>query len=81
MIMSDADYVVTQPTPGEYKAFSKICTHQGCPVEKIMNKEIVCPCHGSHFSITDGAPVAGPAQTPLPAATVTVSGDNLVIST
>lgn len=81
VIMSDADFVVTQPTAGEYKAFSKICTHQGCPVEQIMEKEIVCPCHQSHFSITDGAPVSGPAQKPLPAATVTESGDNLVIST
>lgn len=80
VIMSDADFVVTQPTAGEYKAFSKICTHQGCPVEQIMEKEIVCPCHQSHFSITDGAPVSGPAQEALPAATVTESGDNLVIS-
>ena len=79
--MSDADFVVTQPAAGEYKAFSKICTHQGCPVEQITDSEIICPCHQSHFSITDGAPVSGPAQEPLPAATVTVSGDNLVIST
>lgn len=80
VIMSDADFVVTQPTAGEYKAFSKICTHQGCPVEEIVSKEIVCPCHQSHFSITDGAAVSGPAQEALPAATVTESGDNLVIS-
>lgn len=79
-ILPNADYVVTQPTKGTYKAFSKICTHQGCPVTKIVNKEIVCPCHGSHFSITDGSVVSGPAQSPLPEAKTKVSGDKIVIS-
>ena len=80
-IMPDADYVVTQPTKGSYKAFSKICTHQGCPVSQIADKEIVCRCHGSHFSITDGSVVSGPAQSPLPEAKTTVSGTKVVIST
>ena len=34
VILQDADYVVTQPSKGKYKAFSKICTHQGCPVAR-----------------------------------------------
>jgi Rieske Fe-S protein len=80
-ILPNADYVVTQPTKGSYKAFSKICTHQGCPVSAILNKEIVCKCHNSHFSIEDGSVVSGPAQKPLPAAKTTVSGDKIVIST
>ena len=79
-IMPNADYVVTQPTKGTYKAFSKICTHQGCPVTKIVDKEIVCPCHQSHFSITDGSVLSGPAQSPLPAATTKVSGSTISIS-
>ncbi|MBM7800238.1 Rieske Fe-S protein [Microlunatus panaciterrae] len=80
VILPDADYVVTQPAAGQFKAFSKICTHAGCPVGQIQNAEIICPCHGSHFSITDGSPVSGPAQKALPAAKVTVSGADLVIS-
>ncbi|MFC7623020.1 Rieske (2Fe-2S) protein [Microlunatus sp. GCM10028923] len=72
-------YVVTQPTAGEFKAFSAACTHQGCPVDKVENSEIVCPCHGSHFAIDSGEPVAGPAEAPLPAVEFTVSGDNLVL--
>jgi nitrite reductase/ring-hydroxylating ferredoxin subunit len=54
--------VVTQPSKGEFKAFSAVCTHQGCLVAKVEGGQIVCPCHGSHFSITDGSPTSGPAQ-------------------
>ncbi|GAB3760726.1 hypothetical protein GCM10028864_49430 [Microlunatus parietis] len=72
-------YVVTQPAAGEFKAFSAVCTHQGCPVEKVENAEIVCPCHGSHFAIATGDPVSGPADQPLPAVEFTVSGDSLVL--
>ena len=32
VILDNADYVITQPKKGTYKAFSKICTHMGCPV-------------------------------------------------
>ena len=37
VILADADYVVTQPSKGSYKAFSKICTHQGCPVAEVRD--------------------------------------------
>jgi Rieske Fe-S protein len=80
-IMPDADYVVTQPEKGTFKAFGKKCTHQGCPVTQIADKEIVCRCHGSHFSISDGSVVKGPAKSPLPEAKTTVSGSKVVIST
>ena len=53
VIMEDADYVVTQSSAGEFKAFSKKCTHQGCAVADITDT-IDCNCHGSKFSITDG---------------------------
>ena len=80
-IMPDADYVVTQPEKGTFKAFGKKCTHQGCPVTQIADKEIVCRCHNSHFSISDGSVVKGPAKSPLPEAKTTVSGSKVVIST
>ena len=79
--MPNADYVVTQPDKGTYKAFSKICTHQGCAVSQIADSEIVCRCHGSHFSIKDGSVISGPAKASLPEAKTTVSGDKIVIST
>ena len=55
--------VVTQPTAGEFKAFSAVCTHMGCIVNQISDGRIDCPCHGSEYSITDGAVLAGPAPT------------------
>lgn len=79
VVLSDGPYVVTQPTAGEYKAFSKICTHQGCPVSRITGTDIVCDCHGSHFSINDGSVTNGPATKPLPEATVAVSGTTVTI--
>ncbi|NYI72138.1 Rieske Fe-S protein [Naumannella cuiyingiana] len=57
--------VVTQPEAGQFKAFSPVCTHQGCEVGEVSAEGIVCPCHFSVFSITDGAVVEGPAEQPL----------------
>ena len=72
------DLVITQPEEGTFKAFSKICTHQGCPVTEINNGSILCKCHNSAFSIKDGAPTAGPATKPLAETKVELDGDNIV---
>jgi len=61
VILEDADYVVTQPSKGKYKAFSKICTHQGCPVASVNEGVIHCNCHGSEYSIEDGSVTNPPA--------------------
>jgi len=71
--------VVTQPTAGEFKAFSAVCTQMGCTVNQIANGRIDCPCHGSEYSITDGAVLAGPAPRPLPAKTIKVTGDSIFL--
>jgi quinol---cytochrome c reductase iron-sulfur subunit len=50
-------------------AYSKICTHAGCPVGlyRAQARELLCPCHQSTFDVTRGAvPVFGPAARPLP---------------
>ncbi|WP_221176964.1 Rieske (2Fe-2S) protein [Nocardioides pocheonensis] len=72
--------VVTQPTAGQFKAFSAICTHQGCPVNRVAGGTIDCPCHGSQFSIVDGSVKGGLAQRPLPEKTVKVTGDTLTVT-
>lgn len=72
--------VVSQPKAGEFKAFSSICTHEGCPMTRIDGSAIVCACHGSAFSLADGSVTNGPADQPLPAKSVTAEGDNLKIS-
>jgi nitrite reductase/ring-hydroxylating ferredoxin subunit len=66
VIFASANVVVTQPTGGTFKGFSATCTHMGCQVAKVADNTIQCPCHGSQFSITDGAVVQGPAPSPLP---------------
>jgi Rieske Fe-S protein len=72
------DLVITQPAAGEFKAFSKVCTHQGCDVSKVDGGVILCPCHNSEFSIQDGSPQSGPANKPLPETKVKVDGENIV---
>jgi Rieske Fe-S protein len=72
------DLVITQPEEGTFKAFSKVCTHQGCDVTEINDGSILCKCHNSAFSIKDGAPTAGPATQPLAETKVTLDGDNVV---
>ena len=78
-IFPDAQTVITQPKEGEFKAFSAICTHQGCVVDTVTNT-INCPCHGSKYSITDGSVVNPPAPQPLPAKTIKVEGDTLTVT-
>ena len=78
-VFPDAQTVITQPKAKQFKAFSSICTHQGCQVDAVTDT-INCPCHGSKYSITDGSVVNPPAPKPLPAKTIKVDGDDLVVS-
>lgn len=71
--------IVSQPKQGEFKAFSSSCTHQGCSVD-VQKGSIMCPCHSSQFSLTDGSVQGGPAPKPLPEYTVAVKGDRVTIS-
>ncbi|MER5435330.1 Rieske (2Fe-2S) protein [Streptomyces sp. NPDC002588] len=72
--------VVTQPKAGTYKAFSAVCTHQGCAVKTIADGVINCPCHNSNFSVEDGSVKSGPATSPLPEVKITVSGDSITLA-
>jgi Rieske Fe-S protein len=69
--------VITQPQSGSFKAFSAICTHEGCFVKSVSNGTINCPCHGSKFSIKDGSVVHGPATRPLPPIAINVEGTSI----
>jgi Rieske Fe-S protein len=71
--------VVTQPTTGEFKAFSAVCTHMGCTVNQIADGKIECPCHGSEYSIATGEVLRGPAPRPLPAKQIKVSGESIFL--
>ncbi|MCP3821960.1 Rieske (2Fe-2S) protein [Streptomyces sp. A3M-1-3] len=79
-VFADRKIVVTQPEAGDFKAFSAVCTHQGCTVSKVADGTINCPCHGSKFSVTDAAVAAGPATRPLAEKKITVEGDAILLA-
>lgn len=78
VIIREAKVVVTQPTSGEFKGFSAICTHQGCVVSSVEGQTINCECHGSAFKISDGSVVSGPARSALREVDVKLVGDSIV---
>jgi len=65
-------------------AYSKICTHVGCPVGLYQADSalLLCPCHQSTFEVLDGArPIFGPAARPLPQLPLAVNDDGELIAT
>ncbi len=80
VVLGDLGVVVTQPQAGRFKAFSAVCTHQGCTVSSVENGTINCPCHGSAFNIADGSVANGPASRPLDAKKITVSGTSISVA-
>ncbi|MCX5408036.1 Rieske (2Fe-2S) protein [Streptomyces sp. NBC_00335] len=70
--------VVSCAEAGQYKAFSAQCTHSGCVLDKIVEGEGNCPCHGSRFDVTTGKVLRGPATDPLPEVPVKVEAGKLV---
>lgn len=70
-------------TPAGYVAYSKICTHAGCPVAlyRSASHELYCPCHQSLFNVLDGATnVGGPAPRPLPQLGLAVNAAGYLIA-
>src|SRR4051794_35594114 len=72
--------------PGAYEgivAYSKICTHMGCPVAlyEEQTHHLLCPCHQSTFDVTEHCRVVfGPAKRPLPQLAITVDTDGYLIA-
>lgn len=69
---------------GNFVAYSKICSHVGCPAslyEQQSNK-LLCPCHQSQFLITDNArPIFGPATRRLAQLPITVDDEGFFVAT
>jgi ubiquinol-cytochrome c reductase iron-sulfur subunit len=64
-------------------AYSKICTHVGCPVAlyEQQTHHLLCPCHQSQFDITEQAKVIfGPAARPLPQLPITVDAEGYLVA-
>lgn len=47
-----------------FRAFSNVCTHAGCGIDRFERSRMICPCHGSEYD-TRGVNVVGPAPEPL----------------
>ncbi len=78
VILGAERVVVTQPTAGTFKAFTAVCTHQGCVVSGVEDGVIGCRCHGSAFSARDGSVESGPATRALAEIPVTVQDGEVV---
>jgi ubiquinol-cytochrome c reductase iron-sulfur subunit len=64
--------------PHGFVAYSKVCTHAGCPVALYREgpQQLMCPCHQSTFDVLDGGSVVfGPAARPLPQLPVGLDAD------
>ena len=79
-IFADEEVVITQPSEGEFKAFSAVCTHQGCLVSSVSDGTINCACHGSTFSVETGEPESGPAGSALGEVKIAVTGDQISLA-
>jgi ubiquinol-cytochrome c reductase iron-sulfur subunit len=81
---------VNHPIPGRegwilggLVAYSKLCTHVGCPVGlyEPTTRLLFCPCHQSVFDIPEGArPIGGPATRALPQLPIGVDQDGLLVA-
>jgi quinol---cytochrome c reductase iron-sulfur subunit len=68
---------------GTHVAYSKICTHAGCPVGlyRAESQSLICPCHQSQFDVADGArPFFGPAARPLPQLPLGVDEEGVLVA-
>jgi Rieske Fe-S protein len=76
---NDRPCFLLRPAEDRYIAFSRLCTHHGCPTffqpqENVFN----CPCHGGVFSAQDGRVLAGPPPKALPQLILERRGDAIV---
>lgn len=72
--------LVTQPSVGEFRGFSAICTHAGFVMNNMANSEIKCDNHGAIYSADDGSVLSGPAPRALGKVAVTLDGDDVLVS-
>jgi ubiquinol-cytochrome c reductase iron-sulfur subunit len=64
-------------------AYSKVCTHAGCPVGlyRAEDRALLCPCHQSTFDVLRGAvPTFGPAARPLPQLPLEIDEDGFLVA-
>lgn len=86
LLRAESTDIVTRPGretwgPQGYLAYSKLCTHAGCPVGlyQEQTQQLLCPCHQSVFEVLDGGQqVFGPAPRPLPQLAIMIDQDGWI---
>lgn len=79
LLISSARTLVLNVDGNTIRAFTSVCTHQGCDVDRFANNRFHCPCHGSQYDV-NGNVVNGPAPSPLRAFAVERSGNIVTIT-
>ncbi|MFD8306677.1 Rieske 2Fe-2S domain-containing protein [Streptomyces sp. NPDC059690] len=74
----DHNVVVSRAEDGSLKAYSTLCTHAGCPIDKLEGTTLVCPCHGSEFDARTGKVLRSPATEPLRELSVRTANGQIV---
>ncbi|MFF0184331.1 Rieske (2Fe-2S) protein [Streptomyces sp. NPDC005244] len=77
-LYQDQKVVVSRAEDGSLKAFSSICTHAGCAINKLDGTTLVCPCHGSEFDARTGKVLRAPATEPLDPLSVEAKNGKIV---
>lgn len=77
IILTDQKVVITQPSEGEFVAFSALCTHQQLMVTSVEDGVIMCDNHGSSYDAATGEVAGGPAPSALTEVAITVEGDKI----
>jgi nitrite reductase/ring-hydroxylating ferredoxin subunit len=74
-----APCILVRTGESSYVAYSRICTHNSCPVfYRPDESAFECRCHGGLFSVTDGSVLAGPPPRPLPRIRLAVRGKDIL---
>ncbi|WP_182376416.1 Rieske (2Fe-2S) protein [Nocardioides sp. WS12] len=78
IILTDEKIVITQPTEGDFLAFTAVCTHQGLLVTSVEDGTIHCANHGSSYDAANGDATGGPASGPLASVDITVEDGKIL---
>jgi nitrite reductase/ring-hydroxylating ferredoxin subunit len=65
VLYRDHNVVVGRAEDGSLRAYSSVCTHAACPINKLEGTKLICPCHGSEFDALTGEVLHRPATVPL----------------
>lgn len=81
VLAGDTAVLLSRTAGGDLRAFSAICTHQGCKVlpPEAGEDVFVCPCHRSEFDAFTGAVLKGPAEEDLHEFDVVIEGGKVII--